>query len=407
MNCEQCREEFLSRGPSEATDAHAAECDACRESLPAEAALMSRLDRAGRAWRSGPMGNVVAERIRANTPSSGARHIARPRGLGRVFRLAVAAGLTVAAGSVVFLAARPTPANAMVLMAREIRERGNVRFTIEVPHGPMENGVLSVSGSRLRLDMTNGDAVVADTATKRTSLIRPASSTFIAGENAGGSLDLYGFLLSLADAPRVEEIGTGEIDGRPAEIVRAHLDEPLAGLSGGVSTLWLDLATRLPLRVEIPTRIRDDAGNDVDATIVLRDFDFDAVFADDFFSTEPAGFATAPPEATTPGVGIQMGSKIRNLAMAFHSAMQANSGTVPETIESLAPYLEEGGLRSPRRPDEPIGYVYVKPTLPLNYNAVLAYERFAEASETLWVVMVDGSAHVKTRAELDAMLAAP
>jgi hypothetical protein len=404
MNCEQCREEFLNRGPSEGTDAHAAECDACRESLPAEAALMSRLDRAGGAWRSGPMGDAVAERIRANTPSSGARHLARPHRLSRPFRLAAAAAFAFTAGSVIFLAARPTPANAMVLMVREIRERGTVRFIIEVPHGPMESGVLSVSGSRLRLDMANGEAIVADMDTKRTSFIRTASRTFVASDNHGGSIDLYAFLLSLADAPRVEQVGAGEIQRRPAEIVRAHIAEPISWLGGGEATLWIDLSTRLPLRVEMPTQIRDESGADVAATIVLRDFEFDVVLDESLFDTQPTGFAAAAPEATTPGVGIQMGTKIRNLAMAFHTAMQANDGTVPETIEELASYLEEGGLRSARRPEEPIGYVYVKPTLPLNYEALLAYERFAEGAETLWVVLVDGSAHVKSRAEFDALL---
>jgi hypothetical protein len=405
MNCEQCREEFLSKGPSESTDAHAAECETCREILPGEATLMSRLDKAGSAWRSAPLGDAVASALDTRGKPQTAGRARRTGGVQRTVRLAAAAALAVAAGTAVFLATRPTPANAMMLMAREVRERGSVRFAIEVPHGPMESGVLSVAGSRMRLDRPNGEAVVADMVAKRTALIRPAARTFIAGENAGGTLDLYTFLLALADAPRVEEIGVGEIAGRPAEIVRVHVEEPMMGLSSGVSTVWLDLATRLPVRVEIPTRIRDEANQDVGATIVLRDFEFDVTLPEGTFDTEPAGFAAEAPEATTPGVGIQMGTKIRNLAMAFHTAMQANDGAVPESLDALEPYLEPGGLRSSRRPEEPIGYVYVKPTLPLKYDAVLAYERFAEQSETLWVVMVDGSAHVKTRDELNALLA--
>jgi hypothetical protein len=404
MNCEQCREEFLSRGPSEATDAHAAECGACRDSLPGEAALMALLDRAGATWRSSPLGESVVKSLDARSHSLGAGRARTASGVRRAVRFGVAATLALAAGSALFLASRPTPANAMVLMAREVRERGTVRFAVEVPHGPMESGVLSVAGPRMRLDRPNGEAVVADLDARRTALIRPASRTVITGENAGGTLDLYAFLLALADAPRIEEIGVGEIGGQPAEIVRVHVEEPMMGLSSGTSTVWIDLATRLPRRVEIPTRIRDEAGNEVGATIVLRDFEFDVVFPEGTFETEPEGFAAAAPEATTPGVGIQMGTKIRHLAMAFHTHMQTNGGTVPESLEALAPYLEEGGLRSARRPEEPIGYVYVKPTLPLNYDAVLAYERFAEGSESLWVVLIDGSAHVKTHTELNSML---
>ena len=91
--------------------------------------------------------------------------------------------------------------------------------------------------------------------------------------------------------------------------------------------------------------------------------------------------------------------------MAFHMYLSEHEDAPPERIEDLARYLPEGGLKGVRRPQEEVGYVYVKPSVPLNPGHVLLYERFAEGAETLWVVMVDGSSQVRTHAELERMLA--
>jgi hypothetical protein len=387
MNCDECREAIIRGERVAEADEHAAKCVECGAWLEKESEVMTALGHAGRGWREAPLEVALPK------PSMKRAGVA-----GRIMRFAAAAAVLAVAAGGAYFATRPTPVSAMQVMVRELRDRGSVRFVLESPGRSPESGTMFVSGTRMRIELENGDVVVVDSELRRTVLLKPATKQFIAGDNSGRFFDLYGLLLQLADAPRTEDLGLELIGGQEAEKFRVHLPPSMGALPDAVAVVWLDISTRLPLRVEIP--FGEGSGDPV----VFRDFAFDVAMPEELFDTNPAGYEAFAPLATTPGIGLEMGMKIRNLGMAFHMYMQDHGEMVPETIDQLAPYLEAGGLRSSRNPDEPVGYVYVKPRLPLNGAHVLAYERFAGDAEHVWVVLVEGSAHVKTRAEFEALL---
>jgi hypothetical protein len=391
MDCNECRHAVV-RGESaeEASiNAHVAACGLCTAWREQEMMTMGQLQQAGAAWRERGMADEVVARVPVAKRSAVA---------GRIARFAAAAAVLAVAAGGVYIAAGPTPASAMQIMVRELRERGNVRFVLESPGREPASGTMYVSGSRMRVELANGDVVVVDTELRRTVLLKPATKQVIAGDNSGRFIDLYGLLLQLADAPRMEDLGVELVEGHAAEKFRVHLPPSMGALPEAVAVVWLDVSTKLPLRVEIP--VRENSGE----SVVFREFAFDIAMSEGLFDTNPAGYVPFAPLATTTAIGLEMGMKIRNLGMAFHMYMQDHGEKIPETIEQLAPYLEAGGLRSSRNPDEPVGYVYIKPRLPLNGADVLAYERFAGDADHVWVVLVEGSAHVKTRAELEALL---
>lgn len=351
---------------------------------------MSQLESAGAAWR----GQEIGERVAV---------MARPhRSLGRRIGglVAAAAAVMIGAGAV-FLATRPHEANAMAIMGQKLRQAGTIQFRLAVPHRGMESGRFIVSGERMRVEFDSGDVLVMDGERREGVLIRPAAREVVRGAKPNGAVDFYGLFVSLADAQRVEEIGVAVIDGRHAEVFRANLPGGQHGLHDHAATVWLDAATRLPLRVEFPCV----GANGQPTQAVINEFAFDVQVADALFDTEPPGFASVTPEATTPGIGLDMAKQLRDVGMAFHVYMQEHDGAVPESLAALTPkYLSADRLVSARRPNEPIGYVYVKPTQPLKYDAVLAYERFTEGSDNLWVLLVDSSVHMKTHDELRQML---
>lgn len=398
MECDRCREVHAAEGWTAETAEHAASCVGCREVLAIEASLIDRLERAGRAWRRGSVGASPRRRAAGRRAVAGVvrRRLARAG--------AVAAVLAVV-GVASVLVLGPTSGPALAVMSRQVREAGTVRFVIEVPAGPLQSGTVWVSGRRLRLDLPNGDAIIADPEARRTALVSMSTRTVSAAESDGGSSRLYSVLLSLGEARRVESEGFVEQEGRAAELFLADISDTFDGMvGGGVARVWLDVSTRLPLRVEIPARVRGEDGSERDAAVVLRDFAFDLELPEALFETNPPGFSELTPRATTPVVGMEIGKRIRNLAMGVQMFMHDHEGAAPDRLEQLTPYVGVEGIRSPARPSEAIGFEYVKPTLPLQPEAVLAYERFAEGAEHVWVVLVDGSAHVITREELERRL---
>lgn len=343
-----------------------------------------------------------AAAVRAHEPRRGVRS---RRFAGVAVRVAAAAGVLAAVSAGLFMLTRPQHADAMVLMVREMKAQGSVRFTLETPHTGMKSGVLSVSGMRMRVDMGDGQTIIADMQSRRTVLLDHTRRTAIAGENNGRDLGVYEMLLSMGDSAPVQHIATEVINGRRVDKLRVPTPGSFDIAPGGLATVWLDAQTRLPVRVMIPTVATDERGREQSSAVLMRDFAFNVIFDPVIFDTQPRGYAVVAPEATTPGVGVELGIKMRAIALAVAMHIQEH-GAPPEKLEDIASRLPEGGLRSARKPDEAMGYVYIKPVMPLKYDAVLAYERFAENSEHLWVLLVDGSAHVKTQAELRAMLAA-
>lgn len=385
MNCDECRESVVGDGrPTGEAVQHAAACPACAAWIARESAVMGVLERAGAAWREAPMAGRIADRLRG-----------RPgrRAVPRMARWVAAAAVLVLAAGGIAVALKPSPANAMTAMLRRVRELGTLRFTLETPS--RGSGVFFIHGPDLRLESSEGYVHIIHAG--ESVVLRPDRREIIRGGRADGMLDLYGVFLALGEAPRIEELGLEPLDGRPAEVFRVAVPAPFDG-SGQAATVWLDVETRLPRRVEIPAP--------AEGVIVFRDFAFDGAMDGALFDLSPAGFTERPPEATTPAIGNVMASKLRNLGMAFQVYLQEHDNAAPDSLEQLAPYLEEGGLRSLRRPQESMGYVYVRPGEPMRGDRILIYERFAEQSEQVWVLMADTSVRLKTQAELAALLRA-
>lgn len=391
MNCDECRDAVVrGEAADEASiNAHVAACGSCAAWREQEMTTMGQLQQAGAAWRERGMADEVVARVPVAKRSAVA---------GRIARFAAAAAVLVVAAGGVYVATRPTSVNAMAVMVHEIRERGSVRFTISAPFLPGRSAVMTVSGERVRIELGNGDVVVSDAGANRTVMLKPSVREMVSVPTAGPAVDMYGLLLGLADGPKAEAMGTETVDGRRAEKYRVAVSRAGQPFAGSVVTVWLDGATRLPVRMEAP--VKDPQGNE--GVVTLAGFAFDGAVDAGAFDLEPAGYAAVAPSVSTPAIGNQMLLKIRNVGMAFHMYMSEHEG-VPETIEQLKPYLEEGGLRSLRRPGEEIGYVYVKPTEPLVYEDVVLYERFAEGDEVM-VVLVNSRVEVKTRAEVEEMV---
>lgn len=393
MNCDTFREQVVTGtlSPSE-RQPHAASCPECAAWASTEMATMNKLSEAGAQWRAAPLGEAVVARIAGTRPTRAPRW-------GWAMRLAAAAAIVLAAGTGLVVALGPSPASAMGLMMRELHARGTVCFTLESPYGSPQSGRFMVRGTQMRIDLPSGEFLISSPASGEMALVRPASREVIRGSVQREAFDLYAMFLSLADAPHVESLGYATINGRNARVLRVELPPALDAVPDLIATVWFDTATRLPLRAELPSR----SGTKTQ-TIVFRDFVFDQPLSDELFSTSPDGYTDSRPTATTPGIGMQIGIRVKNISMAFQLYMHDHGGEspggLPQTLDDLRPYLKEGELINPRNPSEPIGFEYVSPTLPLDYTSVLIYERFAEGADQIWVGLVDGRSQVMTQAEL-------
>lgn len=402
MNCDEFRERILIAGsdsPRVPHDEHLATCPECAAWYSMETAVMTKLSQAGEHWRNAPLADQVMNTLGERTTSSPAH----PRHRTPLAKFAVAAALVLAAGAALVFSLTPAPASAMSAMsamAEQLKNAGSVAFTMESPARTPPSCRMTVRGQDMRAELATGEIIIANATRNELVVLRPDRREFMRGEPSQRPFDLRAAFIELAQAPRIESLGREQLIGRSAEVFRAHMPKSFDGMPDAVAKIWLDVATHKPLRIEIPLLTLDGP-----KMVTFKDFAFDDAVSEALFDTAPPGYTRAEPQADTPGVGNQIGIKMRNLGMAFHAFLSQHDDQPPATIEDLKPLVPEGGLVNPRRPSEPIGFVYVKPVMPLKYDDLLLYERFAENADKIWIARVDSSVHMLTRAEFDKLIA--
>ena len=167
--------------------------------------------------------------------------------------------------------------------------------------------VMHIAPGRARVESPGGSVaiMVMDSSPPKSLVLQPATKKAIRIDLVGGpdmtnatsQKDLFEELLKLRGQAS-EELGQREIDGRQAVGFRARL--------GGFDWIvWVDIATGLPTRIEVPYEKMLGPG----AKMVMHDFAFDVPLDESLFSLDPpAGYTlettkfdmpTSPEQAIT------------------------------------------------------------------------------------------------------------
>ncbi|MHC4441825.1 MAG: zf-HC2 domain-containing protein [Planctomycetota bacterium] len=218
--------------------------------------------------------------------------------------------------------------------------------------------------------------------------------------------DFYKIVTEFKDGSE-KGIGIKIIEGRDA--VGFLIDN-----NGQESTFWVDPQTQLPIQIEQKLVDR----NGVESTEIVKDFLFDAVLDDSLFSLEiPEGYKDGRVEfpaitrAKDLSLRVVSAASAVRIAKACIKYAKDNSGQWPEDLKSLEAYgIDAQALINARQPDIAVGWVYLRPSVPLHKikapaNKILLHEVFEEWGEGINVVNVDGHVQfLKDQAKFNGLI---
>lgn len=219
-----------------------------------------------------------------------------------------AALILLAAPALLLWPGRPAAAISLDDVRQAVDATRTVTLTTEqdspAPGGPpMRTRVLIQAPSLMRVEMENSYTVI-DMAARRTIAVNLADKRVMIVENQrAGLADLppdfsfYGLIRGLADR-EARPLDSRTIDGR--EAIGFQIDEPLLPASSQgpprpqptTTRVWVDPATRLPVRVESVMKVEAVTKSDPgERTEVMTDFVFDQELDPALFSFDiPEGF---------------------------------------------------------------------------------------------------------------------
>ena len=199
-----------------------------------------------------------------------------------------------------------------------------------------------------------------------------------------------------ADSEGEESLGTKKIEGRKVVGFLVHK-------YGKDITVWVDPATELPIRIESEV-IRNGGAK---SKHVLSNIEFDTELDGSLFSTNlPEGYTAG--DVATPLFNTGSLARARQFATRAISARNMDrlvracviyasqhDDKWPDSLEQLVGKygITEKHLINPNEKDYKVGYVYIKPTSPLDSGKLLMYERHVQWKDGINVVL--GNLRVK------------
>lgn len=257
--------------------------------------------------------------------------------------------------------------NARTLVYQTIHttEDGHSFVTGVMIRDPDRMRVESPDGKTWIVDLGEGRALVLDSKEMQATMSTTPQQTFSA----------YDALRNFQNQPdsSVRRLGRRMVEGMAVEGFE------LTRSDGLPITIYADLKTSLPVRIEQTVRISNDQSLEVVTTNISFDVDLD----ESLFSLEvPTGYtlvdAIVSSHSPSPlELRIETGMRMNEIMRACRVYVQEHNGQWPEQLQDLLRYgLASDALVNPRQPGLAIGYVYVKPDGPASPEQVVLYERY-------------------------------
>lgn len=383
---------------------HLESCPACRNRLAELHHLRARLEQAGGAFRASTADAVMA-RIREARAGSNVEAAAAPRHahrrrfmMPRVARYAAAiAACTAIVSTGFFLWPSSAPGVAFAGVISKARDAKSVRFRItqEIDGVPIDGRVMMLRDSRLRVETSDGRVSIGDLATGQHLILNTKARTCARDSTSDTShmFNPYQILISLKDHV-AEDLGVEMYDGRPARVFRASMPGEMKRFHGDSRlTVWADLQTSLPLRIEIQ-HTAPDADGKGEMLMIVDQLDFGSMDEKLFSLDPPAGYTLGAHEVVPEAGGMDISRNVRTMLMAC-SIYQQEHNAWPAALTDLQPYgVTDEMLKNPRRPDQAIGYVYIKPGAGTQPDDLMIFENLKPPQDWIAVGFWDGHTEI-------------
>ena len=284
----------------------------------------------------GPAPEVVArtlEALAAKTQQQANPWIRRKAVL---VTMKIAAAALVAAGVLAYFALFPsTEATAFAVMAQKLREAHSVSYTGTTESAdlktPLKMKFLFKEPNLFRTEVPGGIVTIVDTSQGKQLILDPAAKTALvlegkpaavpAGPGAGGGLIAHLRQLTEGDAKPAGEKAIGGIQAR------GYLINNL----GMQMTIWVDPATRLPIRLESSDRSQ---GKEIHFT--ASEFQIDPEMNEALFRTDPpAGYSVRKGASDAIGMDDKTFLNPEKAVEAFLRTFAAKTGgTFPNRLDA-------------------------------------------------------------------------
>lgn len=396
-------EDLLAPAERDAIVNHLESCAACRNRLAELHHLRARLTEVGEAFRASTT-DVVMARIREARAGSNIEIDAAPRHahrrrfmMPRVARYAAAiAACTAIASTSFFLWPSSAPGVAFAGVISKARDAKSVRFRItqEVDGVPVDGRVMMLRDSRLRVETSDDRVSIGDLATGQHLILNTKAHTCARDSTSDTShmFNPYQILISLKDHV-AEDLGVEMYDGRPARVFRASMPGEMKRFHGDSRlTVWADLQTSLPLRIEIQHTAPDAEGKG-EMLMIVDELDFGPIDEKLFSLDPPAGYTLGAHEVVPEAGGMDISRNVRTMLMACWIYQQENNAW-PTSLADLKPHgITDEMLSNPRRPDQAVGYVYIAPGAGTQPQDLVIYENLKAPKE--WIVVGFWDSHTE------------
>ncbi len=412
---------LLSDADAESYRTHLTECGSCRSRQSDFQSLDSRLrDLSAQVRKTGRRATIEAQAHRSVLEP--ARRYSMVRVVGW------AAAVAFIAWAVGLL---PTPAkrydvarSAWAAIATRVQETQSVRMQLrfEGPGGVVLSGEILSTPERARIHEADGKIGVGEFESGRAIVIDESAQRVIEWTEPLPIPNLYAMFRDLqlqALEPRQELL-----DGRPMLVFPARVLTEQA-------TIWVDLETRLPARIEYDKSMPAN-GQFVRGRVVASNIQWDQPFDTRLLSLEPpAGYAvvqmTPAPQSNSSQGGTSndprafedymagpLEIRMKNLVHACLIYVQNNTDEAtawPADMERIRRYCHPGTFRNPNRPDLEVGFGYIRPRGrplwdPPENRRLVFHEILADGATSGWVSYSDGTVErIEDRSRFDQMIA--
>lgn len=277
---------------------------------------------------------------------------------------AIAASAAILSTGFILWPSGPAAGVAFAGVISKAREATSLRFRIshrigdEIHH----EWVLMMHGSRLRKEEDSGDRIlIGDMSTGEAIHLFPKTLTCVVGrKDEPHDINPFNMFLELSDNIS-EDLGIGLYEGRAVHIFRAPVPELMKSMHrSAVLTVWADLITSLPVRIEVQ-QVEPDSQMSDGVKLVVDEMQFGGLDESLFSLQPPAGYRVVPYEVVAEVGGVHMQADVRKMLMAC-LIFEQEHGAWPAALTELERYgISAAMLACPRRPELEVGYTYLRP----------------------------------------------
>ncbi len=251
----------------------------------------------------------------------------------------IAAAVLVTAGGVIYFAIAPTAKATAVFaeMAQKLSKAHTLayRMTTEGPDDKtaLKGRCLFKEPSLMRTEIDGGAVIIVDGSQGKQLLLDLAGKSALLMEGkasapapaAGAGMIDYLRQLTEGDAKPVGDKLIGNVQARGYLVNKLGME----------MTIWVDPATRLPLRIESAVRVEDK-----EFRSAITDFQIDPQIDDALFRVEPpAGYALRKEESKIIGMDEKTFFKVEEAAAdLLRIFAEKSGGAFPKSLEDRAEY---------------------------------------------------------------------